>query len=203
MKYVAIDIGNVICDMHFDNFLLTLSKYLKVDKQDAFDILSKMQRAQDLGLTTVEEELAYTHRLNHKKISIMVDKWNETMTTNKTVADNILDLMSKDVKVALLSNMGREHAAVIRSILSPQLYDNCISFLSCDVGARKPTFLYYKTFLEMYPEFNGCVYIDDRKENIDASIPFGFEACLFGLDTFKTSEEMLEIFQCIKTLVLK
>ena len=49
-----------------------------------------------------------------------------------------------------------------------------VKHYSCEVGARKPSKLYYHSFLQMHPEFKGAIYVDDNKENLEASKEFGF-----------------------------
>jgi FMN phosphatase YigB (HAD superfamily) len=201
MKYLAIDIGNVICHMKFDAFLQELAIVMHCSKSRAFDLMYRIQKVQDLGILSIREELAET--LSPEIIDLVVEKWNKTLIVNEFIQNALLDLLSQNVQIALLSNIGTEHAGVIRSIISPQIFDNCIKFFSCDVGARKPSYLYYKTFLDMYPSFNGCVYVDDRPENIETGINFGLQGCLFDLETFKSKEDMHEMFEAIELLTLK
>jgi|SRR5271166_562089 len=202
MKYLAIDIGNVICRMDFEKFLDQLAITLSITRNKAFDVLYRIQKLQDLGVLTISEEMALHYKTSDSAVKQAIELWNNTMMADPFVVSGLLELMSKGVKVALLSNMGMEHRSIIRHVISPAIYDNSVEFFSCDVGARKPSYLYYKTFLDMYPEFKGCVYIDDRPENIEASLKFGFEGCCFDLSSFKSNDDMEEMFNSLKILVL-
>jgi FMN phosphatase YigB (HAD superfamily) len=203
MKYLAVDIGNVICRMNFDKFLSKLEADVPCSKEQAFELMYKLQKVQDLGILTIGEELSYTSKLSKEAIKDILHEWDSTLSPEEFIVNSLIELMSRGVQIALLSNIGTEHASIIRNILSPKLYDNSIKFFSCDVGARKPSYLYYKTFIDMYPDFKGCVYIDDRPENIATGITFGFESCLFDIESFNSHSEMVEMFHAIENLVEK
>lgn len=188
MKYLALDLGNVVCNVNFNLFIRHLSKTLNVSIDEVNYFLNRTQKLHDLGLTVMSDELR-----DHFKIrsSVIVDEslvlWNKTITINPIMKAFVNDLIHKrSVKVALLSNIGVEHSNVIPEVLSKDIFDHSIKFFSCDVGTRKPNYLYYKTFLDMYPEFKGCLYLDDRPENVAAGKIFGFDAKLFVLDDMKT-----------------
>jgi hypothetical protein len=86
--------------------------------------------------------------------------------------------------VALLSNIGVEHAVMMENTLKHGgFFPDAIKHFSCDVGARKPSMIYYQSFLWQYPEFKGCLYVDDLQENLDSGAKFGFRP--FHLDLSK------------------
>ena len=93
-----------------------------------------------------------------------------------------------NTQVALLSNVGLEHAIVMEKILdhhhlhSNKFFSKCVKHLSCQVGARKPTKLYYQSFLQQHPEFEGAAYLDDLQENLDMGKEFGFRPYFFSLE---------------------
>jgi FMN phosphatase YigB (HAD superfamily) len=90
-----------------------------------------------------------------------------------------LELQNDGYEIALVSNIGHEHKARIED---SRTFEKCIKFFSCDVGARKPTMLYYKTFLDMHPEFLGALYVDDLAENLAMGEKFGLKPIEFALD---------------------
>lgn len=54
------------------------------------------------------------------------------------------------------------------------------SFVSCDVGARKPEALYYQTVLEQLGVVaEACVFIDDRQGNCEGARAAGMQAIRF------------------------
>jgi FMN phosphatase YigB (HAD superfamily) len=191
MKYLAVDLGNVVCNVKFDNFIDALSRTLNLPLEDVNYFLHRTTKLHDLGLTQISDELRDHFKIKSPVIiKDLIQEWNRVITADPTVVGYLEKLLYKDIKIALLSNIGIEHASLIPSILGGWLYHNSIKFFSCEVGARKPSFLYYKTFLDMYPGFSGCVYLDDKIENIIGGEKLGFKSLHFELD--KMSQSQLE-----------
>ncbi len=195
MKYLAIDIGNVICELDFSHFIVSLTSHLNISEKEANIFLNKIQKANDLGISEIKYELRnHFGMISNSSIELFICEWNNTIRIHDKMISLLKDLISTNIKIALLSNIGIEHKLLISDILYP-IYDQCIKFFSCDVGARKPTFLYYKTFIEMYPDFKNSFYIDDRIENLEASKIFNFRTYHLALDIHKNEidNKILEI----------
>ena len=183
MKYVALDIGNVLCHVDFKKFLDDLSEALNITLDDATYFLNRSQKLHDLGLTVMRDELK-----DHFKIRspVTIDKllasWNQCVYPDLNVLNMFNSLTEKhNLQVALLSNIGNEHAILMERALSHNgFFQNAIKHFSCHVGARKPTLLYYQSFLIEHPKFEGCVYIDDVVENLEAGSKFGFRPYHFA-----------------------
>ena len=84
--------------------------------------------------------------------------------------------------------MGLEHAAYIRNN-HPEVFAGRILHLSCEVGARKPTKLYFQSFLMQHPEFADSVFVDDREENLEMAKQMGFEPHQFSLENLAQMSE--------------
>ena len=192
MNYLAVDLGNVVCNVKFDNFLSELSRTLNLPLEEVNYFLHRTTKLHDMGLTQISDELRDHFKIKSPVIiENLIQEWNKVITADLTMVgylEKLLDKAVNNVKIALLSNIGIEHASLIPSILGGYLYHNSIKFFSCEVGARKPTFLYYKTFLDMYPEFKGCVYLDDRIENVSGGEKLGFKSVHFELDKLNKKE---------------
>jgi FMN phosphatase YigB (HAD superfamily) len=190
MKFIAIDIGNVLVHADMKTFIDNLSDTFNISEVDATRFLRSFQVIHDLGITTMENQLR--DRFNCKSdttIKRLTTCWDDCIYPHITIIDIIHKLMvNHDVKVALLSNIGVEHAIIMEHKLHP-IYDDAIKH----VGARKPTALYYQSFLMQYPEFTGCLYIDDLHDNLDASKNFGFQTFHLDLDEPGSYDKILEI----------
>lgn len=187
MRYLAVDLGNVICEVKFDNFNKELSKTLNLSIEDVNYFLHRTSNLHDLGITRISDELINHYNIKSPVIiDNLVDKWNEVIVGHGRMLEFLEELLAEPIKIALLSNIGIDHALLMKNILGETIYNKSIRFFSCDVGARKPSFLYYKTFLDMNPEFKGCLYLDDKIENVEAGNKFGFNAKQFILDQFGT-----------------
>jgi FMN phosphatase YigB (HAD superfamily) len=187
MKYIALDIGNVLVYVNFKPFLSKLSRLQNISTNQAFHFLERTQKLHDLGLTKIEDELIDHFDIKSEdNIRDLVYTWECSLTFNKTMERFIGQLNSKATKIALVSNIGFEHKNIIEQILPKEI--NFIKFYSCDAGVRKPSYNYYSLFLEMYPEFAGCVYLDDREENLNASKLFGFDARHFDIEKLSNDD---------------
>lgn len=204
MKYLCLDIGNVICNVSFDNFKSNISKTLNIDLDAAQYFLNRTQRLHDMGLTNIADELRDHFNIKSNPIvEELMQDWNKTVWMDDFMLRFIQSILnSGSVKIALLSNIGVEHMALVKKLMTDDVYNQCIRFFSCEVGARKPSFLYYKTFLDLYPEFRGSSYIDDRQENVDAGLLFGFKAYKFELDSFKSELEKAKAITSLEKLIM-
>lgn len=200
MKYVALDIGNVLCHVDFNEFLRDLSSELNITLEDALYFLNRSQKLHDLGLTMMKDELH-----DHFKIKspVIIERlllsWNRSIVPNHQVLDMYNTLtQNHNLKVALLSNIGIEHAKQAETILNfGGFFDNAIKHFSCNVGARKPTSIYYQSFLMEHPEFHGCVYVDDVIENLETGTRYGFRPYHFDMSKMDVTEELQEIEKLI------
>jgi FMN phosphatase YigB (HAD superfamily) len=186
MKYLATDLGNVIIEVNFTQFAKELSRTLNIPSEEVEYFLRRTTKLHDLGITSIADELRDHFKIRSGEIiADLVGHWNNVIKSNSYMNNFLERLIRKNVKLALLSNIGIEHSNMLVNILPPYVYDSSIKFFSCEVGARKPTYLYYKTFLDMHPEFNGSVYLDDRMENVTASSQFGLNSVHFVLDKYR------------------
>lgn len=185
MKYAAFDIGNVLVNVDFPGFINKLSRTLNISVEDATYFLNRSHAMHDLGLTVMKDELI-DHL--HIKSSVLRDEliqdWHNCITPADWLLEKIDVLCDQhNIKVALLSNVGIEHAIRMRNVLGyHKFFREGIPHFSCEVGARKPTYLYYQSFLQLHPEFHGCPYFDDLKDNLEAGAKFGFKPFHFSLE---------------------
>lgn len=213
MKYAAFDIGNVLCHVDFDGIQNHLSKTLNISRNEAMYFLNRVQKLHDLGLTNLSDELR-DHFKIHSEVIVdeIIKTWNACIVPNSDILNMLADLEENhDLKVAILSNIGFEHKLNLQDIMKGRhksaILNNSTLHLSCDVGCRKPSLLYYHTFLQLHPEFQGCVYVDDLQENLDASKQFGFQTFKFNLNDYNEPKaKYIRIFDKLdelKTLILK
>ncbi len=209
----AFDIGNVLVDIDFEPFIKEFNKlelyaenskshsYLGVNllKVDPMVFLSDLHAQQDLGLTTIDKFLR--NRFNiHNDLEGLLEAWDKMIIPNERMLDFVDELKESGVIIALLSNMGIEHTALIREKY-PRIFDGCVLHLSYEVGARKPSKLYFQSFLTDHPEFKGCVYVDDLDKNLDRGAQYGFNAYKFELDKMNKDELESKLFD-LKSKIL-
>lgn len=196
MKYICLDIGNVLAHVDCSHFLMRLSKTLNITLEEGQYFLTRTQKLHDLGCTSISDELRDHFKI---KSSIIIEElletWDWALYFDRGILSKWAALSEKyDLQIALLSNMGFEHVKLIEEA---GYFSNAIKHFSCHVGARKPSMLFYQSFLLEHPEFKGCLYVDDLQENLDASKKFGFQTFQLALDKGNCEEKMKEIEELI------
>lgn len=182
--FIALDVGNVLAYVDFKPFIDRLSSTLNISRQEADRFIFNTQKRQDLGIGEMMSELRDLGVKSEPLAQSLARDWIDAISPADWLLEEVNAWrLEHDVSIALLSNVGIEHAIKMSQILVG-LFQDSIKHLSFQVGARKPTFLYYQSFLSMHPEFQGCVFIDDRPENLEAGRLFGFRPVHFALDDF-------------------
>lgn len=185
MKYVAFDVGNVLVHVDFPKFINKLSKTLNISVEDATYFMNRSQKLHDLGLTVMRDELIdHLHIKSGPLREELVDDWNSCINVEPQMVqmlNNVNDMCG--LEVALVSNVGLEHAQRMEQILNINgFFDRATKHFSCEVGARKPTYLYFQSFLQLHPEWEGCLYVDDLQDNLNAGAKFGLKPYRFSLE---------------------
>lgn len=196
MRFIALDIGNVLCQVNAQPFVELVSETFNTTVPEAARFLKRFQQIHDLGYTTMEDELRDHFSIKSPAIiKKLVQAWNDSVVPNEYIIKQLNEMRSKhNLQVALVSNIGVEHAEMMKIKLAEGgFFPGVIKHFSCFVGARKPSAIYYQSFLLQYPEFNGCLYVDDLQENLDASKPFGFQTYHFTLEDPNYSQKVKEI----------
>lgn len=194
-KYIALDIGNVLLEVDIQSMIDRLSQFVaggylpEIKKEIALSTLERIQASHDIGLLNfkhameeflIRQDIGYSlgQEALSKGADHLVSCWNEIIQLNKHMINFLKKLKENNVQIALLSNMGKEHYQYIKKMY-PEIFSDSIEFISFQVGARKPTKLYYNLFIQEHPEFKHALYLDDIQENLDASAkylnPFKFD----------------------------
>jgi FMN phosphatase YigB (HAD superfamily) len=163
--------------------------------------LRRTQKLHDLGLTEMEFELRDHFKIKSSDlIEELLSDWNNCVTGNEYMLKQIASWKIKyDLRIALLSNLGLEHAKMMPYILAQgDFYKSSVKHFSCEVGARKPSLIYYQSFLQQFPEFYHSVYVDDLAENLEASKKFCFQTFQFSLENANINSELDKLEELIK-----
>lgn len=198
MKYAAFDIGNVLVNVDFPGFINKLSRTLNISVEDATYFLNRSHAMHDLGLTVMKDELIdHLHIKSSVLRDELIEDWHNCITPADWLLEKIETLCEQhNIQIALLSNVGTEHAVRMRNVLGYyKFFREGITHFSCEVGARKPTYLYYQSFLQLHPEFQGCPYFDDLKENLQTGVKFGFKPYRLSLEEITGANYQEEAFK--------
>lgn len=187
--HVAFDIGNVLVEVDMSGFIAMLRGVLSGQNKshmiDPEKFLEQLQISQDLGLLTVRQALSQTYNISDLVADDLIPEWNKTVKPNEMMLNFMDNLRSEGVKIALLSNIGADHAEYLKKSC-PKMFAGCVEHLSFEVGARKPSKLYYQSFLMDRAEWLGAIYCDDRPENLRAGKQYSFKSFRFCLDEVLT-----------------
>ncbi len=186
IKAIIFDVGGVI--MFYDHMIAAkqMSKLIKVSSQKIFRIISnsgkyaRFTQFCEKGALSKDYWNLLAKKLEIKKIPYHKFNrlWNNIFCPNKKMKKIIFNL-KEDYKLALISNMGKEHKDYLikkYKITGPFQ----ISIFSCDIGIRKPDLRIYKLALKklgLKPA--EVVFIDDIKENIKGVNKIGIRGVLF------------------------
>lgn len=183
MQYIALDLGDVLLDLDWNKFYWSFSTEVG---EKVRDLLIDNCRADFCGIT----RMSSIFRKEFEKEGLaphIVNQWNNIIKPNEKMMEFVKSLKPY-TKIAYLSNMGFDHLEVLK-INYPELIKLAdVTHMSCEVGACKPTKLYYQSFLHDNPEYSGCVYLDDRQENLIAGSKYKFKSIHFDLNTFDVSK---------------
>lgn len=204
MKTIAFDLGNVVFNVN-DNEFYNHLRYLKntgcrpyTSKEEEKRIIKKYTNLNYCGLISIYDVLLDDFKIQEEDIKDVLKAWSIGVDPEESMISFLKSLKEEDVKIAFLSNIGFEHLNDLRKMF-PEIMDLAdVQWMSCEVGIAKPRTLYYQNFILKYPEFKGCLYLDDKKENIIASKELGFNAIQFDLDDFSTEKRLNDRLKHIK-----
>lgn len=199
-----LDIGNVLVHVHLNSFLDKISQLIP-ENHDPLLFLETTQGLHDIGLITMRQAFRDKYELSHSdKISIddLLELWNTVVVRNNFMINLMKDLHFQGVRFGLVSNIGYEHHKYLEKIC-PEIFElSEIHHLSYEVGARKPSKLYFQSFLQDYPSWIGCVYVDDRMDNLLTGKRYGFRTIQFDLSKFDSLKDMKSATDSMKKIIL-
>ena len=139
-----------------------------------------------LSFDQVAEELAAYRGVEpefpREMISLAIGKQETITPTAKLIAE----LKDKGYKLYVLSNMSREFINFLRQ---QEVYENFDGdVISCEVGVVKPMPEIYDLLLDRFAlDPSETIFIDDRKENIEAAAQKGIGTFHFDRNDYEES----------------
>jgi FMN phosphatase YigB (HAD superfamily) len=194
IKKVTFDIGNVLFHVDIERFLIFLVQSgIFTNKEVAFDFLVGIQPSEDLGLYNFRRGLSlFNNKLDKKLIQEAHALWVDIIKPSEEMILFVEELITDGWQVALLSNIGYDHAAAVRE--SCKIFSKCEQFFSCEVGVRKPSKLYFQTFQSQYKWPKDVKFFDDRLENVEVSREY-FDSQLFDLQKFTNDGQAVKFLK--------
>ncbi len=187
VKNLIFDFGNVV--VHFDPDYMT---GCITRDPDEFEILRdtvfnpKTFEQTDKGFITAAEHkkivCAELPEHLHKKAGQILDTWYLNLPIWQGMEKLLTDAKKSGYKIYLLSNINIQFSENRQKLEILRLFDGIQ--LSSDIKHTKPDPVIYNTLLERYDlKAEECVFIDDRKINIDGGEAVGIKGYLFDGST--------------------
>lgn len=182
MKYFLFDIGHVLVDFDFQDFLDAVSSASGRSCGPLTERDMEIHDAVERGHISDVEWVDYLNRAKGLSWTVddLVDVWSGMFTLHETGRRLFLDMLDAGVDVYTLSNIAKHHMDAIENNWSGFFDGVGGFFLSYEIGIRKPNSDIYRHALERL-EATGdqCFFIDDRPENIEAARAVGIHAHQF------------------------
>lgn len=187
IKAVVVDIGNVLIYENGDRARDFLAKRYGFDAGDFWKYAKKALDKSYRGELTAEDFFAgLISELDIKDVSAedMIEGWLEirggTSRVDEVVRETLENLEGRVLLGALTNSTVLNDRVGVRKNCY-ELFD--FRIISHEVGERKPEKRIYEILIERLKE-NGvkpeeCVFVDDRKENLDVVEGMGVKSILF------------------------
>lgn len=188
IKNVIFDLGNVVVKLKWD---IVINKYTQNenDKKILQDVIFNSDEWSKLDEGTIEKENAISimlsklpENLHSACLGIMKD-WQEGLILNNQTLDFIKNLKEKGYKTYILSNAPLDIPEFLTRNNLNQYFDGKI--ISAEEKIAKPNKKIYELILNRFdlnPEES--LFLDDKKENIDAAINCSINGYIFDYNKF-------------------
>ena len=183
---ICFDLGNVIIECDVDKFYDQMKDYFSEEKyKQLIAMRDIIQTQHDLGIMTYRNFFEhFDASLSKENLNQILQLWDDAIQPNKEMVDMIYDFKKNHGKnsTAFLSNVGFEHSQKLLKTC-PDLFQDSLIHFSYQVGARKPTKLYFQSFLNEVPKHikSNHLFIDDREDNCMMAQNLGFLSFQFSL----------------------
>jgi HAD superfamily hydrolase (TIGR01509 family) len=190
MKNIVFDLGRVV-------FAQDPTKSTEHFKQ-FFSYVSQSPMPQfwvdyDLGVSSIDDVAEQLAQYRGVEVAYAKDMIMQAIGKQETIRPTeklIWELKQAGYKLYVLSNMSREFIDFLRQKEVYANFDGDV--VSCEVGVVKPMPEIYDILLEKFSlDASQTLFIDDRRENVDAAAEKGIEVFHFDRNDYAGSCEKL------------
>ncbi|MPN35596.1 hypothetical protein SDC9_183094 [bioreactor metagenome] len=197
IKNVIFDFGNVIC--RFDPE--AMARNFCENDEDAkllADTLFEpvVWEEMDKGFVDMEtygkEMIPQLPERLHKSAENLLRNWFYHIPEIDGMRELLIKLKEKGIKLYILSNICNQFADHYQVIDIFKLFDGLV--FSCTINCIKPNDGIYLHLIEKYTlNKTECVFVDDRKINIEAAIKLDIEGYIFDGDVQKLEQYLFDV----------
>lgn len=193
IKNIILDMGNVLFDY---NPQIPLNQYCETEEER--EIIRRVLFEgpewvlRDLGNITEEEARGQIEKRIAKELyqplRNCMERWTDSMLPIKEAQEFVEYIMKQGYKVYVLSNASDAFYDYFPRFRPIEDFDGIV--VSADIHMIKPDAGIYRYLTEKYNlESEECLFIDDRKENVDTALQLGWQAEVFEGDFEKIKEK--------------
>ena len=182
LKNIVFDLGGVVVAHNEEGFRDKLGKFFDFVFGPDMKCVPSFWYDYDLGLLTIDETAAEVAKFRDCDAATAKAHMLQAIALQEEVeptVELIKELKAKGYKVYVLSNMSKEYIEFLRKLPVFDLFDKQV--VSCEIHLGKPDRRIYEYLLD-YCALDPAetIFIDDRKDNVDAAaelgiIPFHFD----------------------------
>ena len=180
IRNVIFDIGNVLVSFHPVEYFYPVFKE-KTETLCTYVFGSKEWALYDQGILTkeeVEKNLLDTYPKDKDAILYILAHWKEFMKPIMPMKKLIEELKEKGYKIFLLSNISEDSYLYLKKEY-PYFFDVNGGMYSYRIKRNKPDKKIYEELLSVYGiNASESLFLDDRKENVDAAKALGFHGMI-------------------------
>ena len=196
LKNIVFDLGGVVVAHNEEGFRDKLGKFFDFVFGPDMKCVPSFWYDYDLGLLTIDETAAEVAKFRDCDAATAKAHMLQAIALQEEVeptVELIKELKAKGYKVYVLSNMSKEYIEFLRKLPIFEYFDAQI--ISCELGLAKPDRKFYEHLLtscELNPA--ETIFIDDRKDNVEAAAELGIVPFHFALnDPEGSCEELRKI----------
>lgn len=189
IKNIVFDMGNVIIDFNPKEIVNNYTKNNE-DKKILLDIVFYGQEWLDLDRGTLElpdaiKQIREKLPINLKDTGEKILKtWTEYISEDDKMKNLMKDLKKKGYNTYILSNAPYNMFKYLSNSEIPSLVDGMI--ISCEEKVSKPEEeIYNKLFTKFNIKPEESFFIDDRKQNIEASRKLGMAGHVYDMNNIE------------------
>ncbi len=180
IRNIIFDIGNVLVSFHPVEYFYPVFKE-KTETLCTYVFGSKEWALYDQGILTkeeVEKNLLDTYPKDKDAILYILAHWKEFMKPIMPMKKLIEELKENGYKIFLLSNISEDSYLYLKREY-PYFFDVNGGMYSYRIKRNKPDKKIYEELLSVYGiNASESLFLDDRKENVDAAKALGFHGMI-------------------------
>ena len=185
IKVILTDIGQVLTRSRSRGFANGLFAKYDVDVNKSLDLLNECTTHEyECGKESTD---VFLNRLVNKlKLNISLEELKRMLLIGNEIDSRVLDFYKMlkteyGLKIVILSNSNELITADFKNNNNMDFFD--LAIFSEEVGLIKPhKEIYECTLSKLGVKGEECIFIDDKKENIDAAVSLGIKGVIYSGD---------------------